>query len=51
VLLGLQAEDLKFRQTPTLADCFPGSSKEYKTVDFNGETIKVTIELIWMRYN
>ena len=37
-----QAEDLKFRQTPTFADCFPGSSKEYKTLEFNGEAIQVT---------
>uniref|UniRef100_A0A383VEH7 Uncharacterized protein n=1 Tax=Tetradesmus obliquus TaxID=3088 RepID=A0A383VEH7_TETOB len=36
-----KAEDLKFRQTPTFADCFPGSSKEYKTLDFNGEAIQV----------
>jgi hypothetical protein len=37
----VQAEDLKFRQTPTFADCFPGSTKEYTTVEFNGESIKV----------
>jgi hypothetical protein len=41
----VQAEDLKFRQTPTFADCFPGSTKEYKTVDFNGESIKVNTEM------
>eukprot|EP00775_Hariotina_reticulata_P012598 gene12598-12730_t len=35
-----KAGDLKFRQTPTFADCFPGSTKEYKAVQFNDEALK-----------
>jgi len=34
-------EDLKFRQTPTFKDCFPGSEKMYKTVEHNGSTMEV----------
>lgn len=36
-----KAEDLNFRQTPTFKDCFPSSEKIYKTVDFQGETLRV----------
>lgn len=34
-------EDLKFRQNPTFADCFPGSEKCYNTVEYNGRTMQV----------
>lgn len=37
----LQSEDLVFRQAPTFEDCFPASTKEYKTVEHNGETLQV----------
>lgn len=37
----VQPEDLKFRQNPTFADCFPGSEKCYNTVEFKGETMQV----------
>ena len=40
-MLALQPEDLKFRQTPTFKDCFPGSQKMYKTVEHNGSTMEV----------
>lgn len=40
-LCRVQPEDLKFRQTPTFVDCFPGSEKCYNTVEFNGETMQV----------
>jgi hypothetical protein len=36
-----QTEDLSFRQTPTFADCFPGSEKCYNTVEHNGRTMQV----------
>jgi len=36
-----KAEDLKFRQTPTFADCFPGSEKCYNTVEHNGRKMEV----------
>lgn len=36
-----QAEDLKFKQSPTFADCFPGSTKEYTRVEHNGRTLQV----------
>jgi hypothetical protein len=34
-------EDLAFRQAPTLADCYPGSTKEYATVEHNGRVLQV----------
>ncbi len=37
----MQVEDLKFRQNPTFADCFPGSEKRYNAVEHNGYTMQV----------
>jgi hypothetical protein len=39
----LQPEDLNFRQTPTFADCFPGSEKCYNTVEYKGHTMQVRV--------
>eukprot|EP00878_Enallax_costatus_P006268 GHUV01006571.1.p1 GENE.GHUV01006571.1~~GHUV01006571.1.p1 ORF type:complete len:219 (+),score=31.96 GHUV01006571.1:173-829(+) len=36
-----KVEELKFRQTPTFADCFPGSEKCYNTVEHEGYTMQV----------
>ena len=40
-------EDLRFRQAPTFADCFPGSTKAYQEVDFNGTTLRVSCVCVW----
>ncbi|PNH10141.1 Phosphomethylpyrimidine synthase, chloroplastic [Tetrabaena socialis] len=39
-------EDVSFRQAPTMADCFPGSSKQYKTVKYDED---ITLEVPFRR--
>lgn len=39
--LTVQADEVQFRQSPTLEDCFPGSVKMYRDVQVNDEVLKV----------
>lgn len=40
-----QATDLKFRQAPTIADCFPMSEKLYKEVPYGSGASATTLQV------